>query len=82
MEIQYCPVVRPTLEEFNNFYQFVENLDKTYKDEWGMVKVILILHFSHEKSSIPLSSTYSGCPSTLMETQDIKLQRSFGKSDS
>lgn len=68
MEIQYCPVVRPTIEEFNNFSQFVENLDKKFKDEWGMVKVIFIRNFSHQKFFFSLFSTYLGCPSTLMET--------------
>ena len=40
MEIPYCPVVRPTLKQFQNFREFVEKLDRTYKKEYGIVKVI------------------------------------------
>jgi len=39
MDIPFCPVVRPTLKEFQNFKEFVEKLDKTYKKDYGMVKV-------------------------------------------
>ena len=44
-EIPYCPVVRPSLEEFNDFNSFVEKLDRTYKDEWGMVKVCSMIYY-------------------------------------
>lgn len=42
MEIPYCPVVRPTLKQFQNFREFVEKLDRTYKKEYGIVKVKII----------------------------------------
>jgi hypothetical protein len=39
MSINWCPVVRPTSKEFKNFYQYMEYLDKTYRKDYGMVKV-------------------------------------------
>lgn len=39
MEIPQCPVIRPTMKEFKNFYEFVEKMDKLYKKDYGMVKV-------------------------------------------
>jgi hypothetical protein len=39
MEIPECPVLRPTMQEFKNFYEFVEKVDRTYKKDYGMVKV-------------------------------------------
>ena len=40
MNIPWCPVVTPTQKEFKNFYQYVEQLDRLYKKDYGMVKVI------------------------------------------
>ena len=39
MSIPECPVLRPTMKEFKNFYNFVEYVDRTYKHDFGMVKV-------------------------------------------
>jgi hypothetical protein len=39
MEIKSCPVLHPTVEEFNDFYGYIHFLDKTYKKDHGMVKV-------------------------------------------
>lgn len=72
MEIPYCPVVRPTLEEFNNFYQFVEMLDRTYKDQYGMVKVIPPPEWK------PRSSNYREALDNLTVNGPIQ-QNIFGK---
>jgi jumonji domain-containing protein 2 len=40
MNIQYCPILKPSAKEFKNFHQYVEFLDKTYKPHYGMVKII------------------------------------------
>lgn len=39
IEIELCPVLRPTEEEFNNFFEYVEKLEKQYYNKYGMVKV-------------------------------------------
>lgn len=52
MEIPYCPVIRPTLKEFENFKEFVEKLDRLYKHTHGIVKVT-------NYSGKLLSSSYS-----------------------
>lgn len=39
MNIPWCPVVTPSQKEFKNFYQYVEQLDRLYKKDYGMVKV-------------------------------------------
>lgn len=43
MNIESCPVVYPTWEEFNNFHSYTEYLEKTYSENYGMVKVTVIL---------------------------------------
>jgi len=42
MEIPECPVLRPTMKEFRNFYEFVEKVDREYKKNYGMVKVNIL----------------------------------------
>lgn len=42
MEIQECPVLHPSAKEFKNFHEFVEKVDRLYKKDFGMVKVIFI----------------------------------------
>ena len=37
--IQHCPILYPSLKEFDNFREFMERLDQTYKKNYGMVKV-------------------------------------------
>jgi hypothetical protein len=44
VKIEECPVIRPTAKEFENFREFVENLDQVYKKQYGMVRVRL--HYS------------------------------------
>lgn len=39
MEIGPCPVLHPTETEFNDFYSYIHFLTKTYKKDYGMVKV-------------------------------------------
>lgn len=39
MEIRSCPVLHPTAAEFSNFYEYIHHLDRTYKQDYGMVKV-------------------------------------------
>lgn len=41
MEITACPVLHPTAEEFSDFYAYIHYLDRTYKKDYGMVKVKL-----------------------------------------
>ncbi|KAM3138393.1 hypothetical protein pb186bvf_009479 [Paramecium bursaria] len=40
MNIELCPVLRPTMQEFENFYEYIEKIDKQYSKDYGMVKVI------------------------------------------
>ena len=40
MEIPSCPVLHPTEAEFADFYNYIHHLDRTYKKEYGMVKVL------------------------------------------
>lgn len=40
MIIESCPVVHPTREQFNDFLAYTEYLEKTYSNNYGMVKVI------------------------------------------
>lgn len=42
MEISECPVLKPTYKEFKNFSEFVEKVDRLYKNNYGMVKVTTI----------------------------------------
>ena len=37
--IPLCPVLYPSLKEFDDFRTLVETLDRRYKKEFGMVKV-------------------------------------------
>jgi len=37
--IPHCPILYPSLKEFDNFREFMERLDQTYKKNYGMVKV-------------------------------------------
>lgn len=39
MEIDFCPVLHPTAQEFADFYSYIHFLDRTYKLQSGMVKV-------------------------------------------
>jgi hypothetical protein len=40
MSIENCPVLHPTWKEFKNFSEYVEKMDRLYKKNYGMVKVI------------------------------------------
>jgi jumonji domain-containing protein 2 len=37
--IEQCPVLHPTAQEFTNFYEYMEAIDKKYSAQYGMVKV-------------------------------------------
>lgn len=39
IDIDKCPVLHPTVKEFEDFRSYVENLDATLKHTYGMVKV-------------------------------------------
>lgn len=64
MEIPECPVVRPTLKEFQNFSDFIEKLDQTYKKDYGIVKVFTffrgLLFFSISYDHLRLSHLLNG----------------------
>lgn len=38
-DIPQCPVLYPTLKEFDRFREYMEGLDQLYKKNYGMVKV-------------------------------------------
>ncbi|CAD8109710.1 unnamed protein product [Paramecium primaurelia] len=38
--IEECPVLHPTPQEFENFYNYIEKIDKLYSTNYGMVKII------------------------------------------
>ncbi|KAL4483909.1 hypothetical protein ABPG72_013915 [Tetrahymena utriculariae] len=38
--IPFCPIVHPTLKEFNDLNTYLEKLEKEYSQNYGMVKVI------------------------------------------
>ncbi|CAD8208243.1 unnamed protein product [Paramecium pentaurelia] len=40
INIEECPTLRPTQQEFENFYEYIEKIDKQYSADFGMVKVI------------------------------------------
>lgn len=42
-DIPQCPVLYPTLKEFDRFREYMEGLDQLYKKNYGMVKVRLFL---------------------------------------
>lgn len=42
MSIECCPVLTPTWNEFKNFSNYVEKVDKLYKSRYGMVKVCFL----------------------------------------
>ena len=59
---------------FNNFYEFVEKLDNTYKDDWGMVKVSYIDFPSLWRGFLfPSFFFIVGCSTTRMETKKFRL---------
>ena len=46
--IEYCPILRPSIQEFSDFYEFIENVDRKYSKDFGMVKVFFfVIHHSN-----------------------------------
>jgi hypothetical protein len=39
IQIEMCPVLKPTEEEFEDFFLFMEKVEKQYHGKYGMVKV-------------------------------------------
>lgn len=68
MEIQECPVLHPSAKEFKNFHEFVEKVDRLYKKDFGMVKVVF---FNSQTCSALFSSVfdYVGSTSSLVEIE-------------
>lgn len=71
MSIECCPVLTPTWNEFKNFSNYVEKVDKLYKSRYGMVKVHFIksddspfLHFFYSLRLCPLQDGSLPLPST------------------
>lgn len=44
-DIENCPILYPSLKEFDNFRAYMERLDKLYKKDYGMVKVLLLFNW-------------------------------------
>lgn len=81
MEIPECPVLRPTFKEFKNFSDFVEKVDRTYKHNYGMVKVTNFLARLSRLLSFPLFFTILGCASSRVQVQMCRLRLQALESD-
>jgi hypothetical protein len=73
MEIPECPVLRPSFKEFKNFSDFVEKVDRTYKHNYGMVKVTNFLAQLSRLLSFLVFLTILGCASSRVQVQMCRL---------
>lgn len=81
MEIPECPVLRPSFKEFKNFSEFVEKVDRTYKHNYGMVKVTVSPAQLFWLLSFPPSFTILGGSSSGVQVQMRRLPSQARKSD-
>ncbi len=44
-EIKFCPTLKPTLKEFQNFQEYMEKLENEYSSNYGMVKVTYKIYY-------------------------------------
>lgn len=81
INIPWCPVVSPTQKEFKNFYQFVEQMDRLYAKDYGMVKVPELHSTRHCSSSLIFffTSLNSGDSSCRMEAPLSQLYQQSGQ---
>ena len=43
MSIDYCPVLKPTTEEFSDFMGYIRKQEKIYAHQFGIIKVKLYM---------------------------------------
>jgi hypothetical protein len=82
--IPQCPVLYPTFKEFDNFREYMETLDHTYKKDHGMVKVTTFshnnsavrnLHFDSRVACLLILFYNLDCPAKRLELQGERLQQ-------